>query len=99
MSKRWPKRKVKPFFCCDCGGWRPHTIKRRETDGCVQQMIVCQVCLNESKKPGIHCGKCGESTFRTKVVRHPRPDMTIWLKECRKCGELIRIVGRKAKGY
>lgn len=79
-QKKWPK----PLYCSDCNGWRPHTMTNRVTAlGSVQKFILCGVCEGESLHPGIQCGRCGESRFKTLYVRHPRPGLTIRVRECR----------------
>lgn len=84
MGKRRPKKWPKPFYCSDCNGWRPHSLTRRVElkTGSVQRFILCAICDHEGLHPGIQCGRCGESRFRTLYVRHPRPGLTIRVREC-----------------
>lgn len=99
MPKRWPNRRVKPFYCETCAGWRPHTLyKAADATGRKARMIRCQVCDTTAEQPGIWCPVCAERKFRTVNVRHPRPGMTIRLKKCQMpdCPGEVREVTRIA---
>ena len=101
MGKRWPNRRVKPFYCETCAGWRPHTLYKStdETSGRKTRMVRCQVCTSTAEQPGIWCPVCAERRLRTVTVRHPRPGMTIRLRKCQTQGctgevrEVTRIAG------
>ena len=94
MSKRQRKR-VWSYFCETCCGWRPHTIDREmDHDGNISRVKVCHVCESKGPLPGIHCRKCGESSFRSLFIRHPRFKLSIRTLQCRYCRTRKRVAVR-----
>lgn len=101
MGNRWPDRRVKPFYCETCAGWRPHVLSKSiDRDSNRKTRIIrCQVCSTPAEQPGIWCPVCAERRFKTVSVKHPRPGMTIRVKKCKTPGCLgeVREVSRKIR--